>query len=160
VALPLASGAEERRASGPAPRAAPLSILLVEDNEDAGATLAEVLSLAGHRVRVVATGRAGVEAAAASPPDVLLCDLGLPDISGLDVVRAIRAAEPARSTFAIALTGYAQPRDREAALAAGFDAHLAKPIEPSVLRQTLAALVRAARAAARAASTPTAAAAV
>ncbi|HET8539632.1 MAG TPA: ATP-binding protein [Anaeromyxobacter sp.] len=140
VSLPRAPGppaaarvqAAETQASG-------LSILVVEDNEDAATTLADILALGGHQVRVVGTGRAGVEAALAVPPDVLVCDIGLPDMSGHDVVRALRAAASAGPPYAIALTGYAQPQDREAALAAGFDAHLAKPPPLDELNALLAA---------------------
>jgi PAS domain S-box-containing protein len=128
VTLPLAAPAE-RAEVGASLGAAPggLSVLIVEDNEDAGASLADLLALSGYEATVVGTGRAGVEAVAARPPDVLICDVGLPDLSGHEVIRAIRAGPDGRSLFAIALTGYAQPRDREEALAAGFDAHLPKP---------------------------------
>ena len=74
---------------------------------------------------MVATGRAGIDAMSAHPPDVLICDIGLPDLSGHEVIRAVRAA--GSRVCAIALTGYAQPEDRERALEAGFDAHLPKP---------------------------------
>jgi PAS domain S-box-containing protein len=108
-------------------RGSALSILIVEDNEDAAATLADLLVMGGNEVNTVCTGSAGVSAIAASPPDVLICDIGLPDMDGYDVIRAVRVQQPGRRVFAIALTGYAQPQDREAALAAGFDAHLPKP---------------------------------
>jgi CheY-like chemotaxis protein len=104
-----------------------LRVLIVEDNEDAGATLADVLALDGHEVVVARSARAGIDAAIARPPDVLVCDIGLPDLTGHEVVRAVRAARGGDGIFCIALSGYAQPRDREQALAAGFDAHLAKP---------------------------------
>jgi CheY-like chemotaxis protein len=129
--LPLAVGQADAVSSAGAeevePSASGLSILIVEDNEDARESLALLLALNGHDVNVVATGRAGVEAAAARPPDVLICDIGLPDLNGFQVIRAIRAAQPATGVFAIALTGYTQPQDREQAIDAGFDTHLAKP---------------------------------
>jgi PAS domain S-box-containing protein len=142
VELPLAP-APATAAPGPAAggRAAPLRILVIEDNEDAGATLAELLALDGHEVEVVTSGRAGVAAAAARPPDAIVCDVGLPDLSGHDVIRAIRAASPGRHALAVALTGYAQPEDRALALAAGFDAHLPKP---PALDELAALLARAA----------------
>jgi CheY-like chemotaxis protein len=140
--LPLAP-APATAAPGPAAggRAAPPRILVIEDNEDAGATLAELLALDGHEVEVVTSGRAGVAAAAARPPDAIVCDVGLPDLSGHDVIRAIRAASPGRHALAVALTGYAQPEDRALALAAGFDAHLPKP---PALDELAALLARAA----------------
>ena len=109
------------------PRTPGLSILLVEDNEDARESLALLLTLNGHEVNAVTTGRAGVESVSAHPPDVLICDVGLPDLSGFQVIRAIRAAHPSAGLFAIALTGHAQPQDRDQAFQSGFDAHLAKP---------------------------------
>ena len=111
----------------PAAAAGRLSVLLTEDNEDAAATLADLLRMLGHSVRIAGTARAAVEAAARELPDVLVCDVGLPDGSGYDVVRAVRAAPGGEGVVALALTGYAQPQDREEALRAGFDAHLAKP---------------------------------
>jgi signal transduction histidine kinase/CheY-like chemotaxis protein len=124
------------------PRAPGLSILLVEDNEDARESLALLLTLSGHDVNVVTTGRAGVEAVSAHHPDVLICDVGLPDLSGFEVIRAIRAEHPASGLFAIALTGYAQPQDRDQAFKAGFDAHLAKPPDFAQLDQILFEVAR------------------
>jgi CheY-like chemotaxis protein len=102
-------------------------VLIVEDNLDASGSLADLLATKGHRAAQAATGRGGIEAAAAHPPDVLVCDIGLPDLPGYDVIRAVRAQPAGRDVYAVALTGYAQPHDRELAAAAGFDAHLAKP---------------------------------
>jgi CheY-like chemotaxis protein len=98
--------------------------------------------MAGHRVLVAASGRAGVEAAARHRPDVLICDVGLPDMSGLQVVREIRAAPAPGRLLAIALTGHALPQDRLAALEAGFDAHLAKPLALERLTELLDAVPR------------------
>jgi signal transduction histidine kinase/ActR/RegA family two-component response regulator len=128
LALPLVvapADAADPAAAGP--QVATLSILIVDDNEDAGATLADLLALAGHSVRVVTTGQAGIDAASVHPPDALICDIGLPDRSGYEVIRTLRATPSASRVFAISLTGYAQPRDRQRAVEAGFDAHLAKP---------------------------------
>lgn len=129
----------ERDPARPAEQA-PLSILIVEDNQDAGATLGDLLSLFGHAVRVVASGIAGVEAIEERTPDVLICDLGLPDVTGVEVIRRARSRAPRGAMFAIALTGYTQPRDRDEALHAGFDAHLAKPPDLDELRSVLAAV--------------------
>jgi CheY-like chemotaxis protein len=124
----------------------PLSILIVEDNLDAATTLADLLALAGHQVEVVHSGREGVERARGGP-DVLISDLGLPDLHGNEVVRAVRALPGGSRIFTIALTGYAQPDDRASARAAGFDAHLPKPAPMDALHQLLANVARGRRAA-------------
>jgi PAS domain S-box-containing protein len=134
-----------REVPAPAPAAAEgapssgLRVLVVEDNEDAAATLADLIALGGNTVEVVDRGRAGVEAALAARADVLFCDLGLPDMTGHEVIRAIRASPAGRDLYAVALTGYAQPHDRAEALAAGFDAHLPKPSPPERIIDALEA---------------------
>ena len=75
-------------------------------------------------------------------PDVLICDLGLPDMEGHQVMRAIRGMRSAADLFGIALSGYAQPQDRQEALDAGFNAHLPKPASVDELRQLLAEAAR------------------
>jgi CheY-like chemotaxis protein len=134
----VAPGAPAAEVPGVRVAAAGLSVVVVDDNEDAGATLAEVLTLRGHRVRVETTGQAGVEAVLATAPDVLLCDISLPDMTGYEVVRAARAAPAARPLVAIAITGHAQPDDLRRAREAGFDAHLAKPMSLTELDSLLA----------------------
>ena len=124
------------------PRASGLSILIVEDNEDARESLSLMLTLDQHSVNAVGSGRQAVAAVLANPPDVIICDVGLPDLNGFEVMSAIRSAHPATGVFAIALTGYAQPEDRERALAAGFDAHLAKPPVYEELDTILAGVAR------------------
>ena len=128
VTLPTAAPPVAARAApAPAPRAAARLVLVVEDNEDAADTLAEIVALGGHRVRIARDGRSGIALARELRPDVVLCDIGLPDVSGLDVARALRADPALRATRLVALSGYAQPEDRRRAAEAGFDAHLAKP---------------------------------
>ncbi|HET9596936.1 MAG TPA: ATP-binding protein [Anaeromyxobacteraceae bacterium] len=131
IALPARAGPGAEATPGPAATdgtGGALSVLVVDDNEDAAATLADLLALMGHRVATAGTGRAAIDAVARSRPDVLVCDIGLPDLSGLEVIRTIRAAAAGDAAiFAVALTGFAQPEDRRAALGAGFDAHLPKP---------------------------------
>jgi hemerythrin-like metal-binding protein len=104
-------------------------ILLVEDNRDAAETLRDVLELTvGNAVEIAADGEAGVEAARARPPEVVVCDLGLPGIDGYELARRIRDAPGAeRECRLVALSGYAAPEDVERSLRAGFDYHLAKP---------------------------------
>jgi PAS domain S-box-containing protein len=136
--LPLAhAGAAAGSAATPdAP--ARRRVLIVEDNVDAAEMLATVLRLDGHEVRVAHDGVAGLAAVRANPPDVVLCDLGLPGMDGYEVARAVRAEPVLASVYLVALSGYARPEDRERAHAAGFDAHLAKPLA----QPALAALLR------------------
>ena len=129
VSLPLVPAlAPAAGAEGAAPaRDASRLVVIVEDNVDAGATLGEILELSGHRVRLARDARAGLALARELHPDVVLCDIGLPDMDGYDFARAVRRDAALAGTRLVAVTGYAQPEDRARALAAGFDAHLAKP---------------------------------
>lgn len=108
-----------------APR--PRRILLIEDNLDAADSLRLALELEGHQVAVAHDGPQGLERARQLTPEVVLCDIGLPDMDGYAVARALRREPGLRDAFLIALTGYAQPEDQQRALEAGFDAHLTKP---------------------------------
>ncbi len=105
----------------------PKRVLIVDDNADAAESLADVLQLDGHHVDVARDGRTAIARTRALRPDVVFCDIGLPDVDGYAVARAIRADPELRSTRLVALSGYAQPEDRDRAREAGFDAHLAKP---------------------------------
>jgi two-component system CheB/CheR fusion protein len=102
-------------------------ILLIEDNADAREVLRLGLELEGQHVDVAADGEAGIAQARANGPDVVLVDIGLPDVDGYEVARRIRKAQGPR-LFLIALTGYGQAEDRRRAAEAGFDAHLTKPV--------------------------------
>ena len=112
------------------PRASPRKVLVVEDNVDAGETLRDLLELTGHSVWLASDGRTAVALAAQHRPDVIICDVGLPDISGYEVAKILRSDASMGAIRLVALTGYAQPEDKERARQAGFDAHLAKP--PSI----------------------------
>jgi PAS domain S-box-containing protein len=139
VRLPLAEvGVEKTRVRHAPAEAGPETILVIEDNLDAGETLAEVLRLQGHRVRVARDGRSGLALARETHPDVVLCDIGLPDIDGYEIARELRRDEGLRATRLVALSGYAQPEDRQRAREAGFDAHIAKPADIDALTSALA----------------------
>jgi CheY-like chemotaxis protein len=125
------------RATAPARRRS-ATVLIVEDNFDAAESLAEVLAMEGHRVEVASDGRSGIAKARARPPEVIVCDIGLPDVDGYELARTLRADPALRATRLIALSGYAQPEDRERARAAGFELHFPKP---APLEALLAALV-------------------
>jgi PAS domain S-box-containing protein len=141
VSLPLAEpGPEPASANGPVPAGQQLRILIIEDNQDAAATLRDVLELEGHRVRAVHHGDDGLEHASVHAPDLVLCDLGLPGLDGFEIAKRLRALG-LRSCL-VALTGYATPEDAERARQAGFDHHLAKPPDMEKLAAILAATRR------------------
>ena len=141
VRLPRSSQAlgPQAPAAAPACRTA-LDILLVEDNVDACDTLAGFLASEGHRVRCAYDGHGGLAEALAQPWDVIICDVGLPGLNGLDLMRAVRAAKGGERPFAVALSGYGQDEDRTRGLAAGFDRYLVKPVAPAGLREVIAQL--------------------
>ena len=118
------------------PPAGRLRILIVEDYEDAAAMLRDCLELDGHEVQVAADGPGGVEAALATRPDLVLCDIGLPGFDGYEVARRLR--EAGSTTPLVALTGYASPEDADRAREAGFNLHLAKPPSMDQLARALA----------------------
>jgi CheY-like chemotaxis protein len=98
------------------------------------------LELAGHEVQLSADGADGVEKSRQFRPEVVLCDIGLPGLSGYEVARLLRSDPTTSSLYLVALSGYALPEDVAKARAAGFDLHLAKPFSPEKLQETLAAL--------------------
>jgi signal transduction histidine kinase/ActR/RegA family two-component response regulator len=112
-------------------------ILIVEDNMDARDMLRAVLEIDGHKVNVAEDGLAGVEIGIANRPEIALIDIGLPGIDGYEVARRLRQHLGDR-VLLVALTGYGQPEDRRDARAAGFDAHLTKPVDPAALTEVLA----------------------
>ena len=105
--------------------------MYAEDNEDARAAMAELLRSYGYEVVEVPDGESVLAAVLAAQPDAVLLDIGLPDIDGYEVARRLRANPATHFVPLIALTGYGQQRDKEAAASAGFDLHLVKPVEPS-----------------------------
>ncbi|OWQ90168.1 hypothetical protein CDN98_04555 [Roseateles terrae] len=122
------------------PTGAPRRILVVDDNEDAAASLAMILSMEGHQVAQVHSGADALRQLAKAVPDLALLDIGLPGMSGYELAQQIRS-QPAWATLRlVALTGYGRQEDRERALKAGFDAHVVKPADPDTLLRTIAAL--------------------
>ena len=108
-------------------------VLVVDDNVDAANSIAKILQLFGHEVRCVYDGPSALAEAQASPPDVIVLDIGLPGIDGYEVARRLRAGKQFERTPLIALTGYGQAEDRARSRNAGFDHHLTKPVDPEVL---------------------------
>jgi CheY-like chemotaxis protein len=113
-------------------------ILVVEDNIDSCETMRALLEAHGHRVETATDGVSGLERALALQPDVILLDVGLPRMDGYEVARRIRASQGTRRPQLIALTGYGAPEDRSRALEAGFDTHVTKPVEYSMLAALMA----------------------
>jgi two-component system CheB/CheR fusion protein len=128
----------ERQAEGTGAAATPLRILIVEDNVDAAESLAMVLRLGGHEVQVAFSGPAGLEAAEASPPDVVLLDIGLPRMDGYEVARRLRRHPTLGRTPLFALSGYSKPVEQVTAEEQLFDQYLVKPVEPERLQELLA----------------------
>lgn len=113
-------------------------ILVVDDNVDATSTVAQMLKVMGHEVKTAHDGRHAIEAAAAFSPSIMLVDLGMPGMSGLEVARRIRERPDLAQTCLVALTGWGQPDDRARTRQAGFDHHLVKPVDFQVLQSLLA----------------------
>jgi PAS domain S-box-containing protein len=150
VRLPvLPSHAETKRGIPPAvssttrvPVVAPadarnLRILVVDDNVDAADSIAMLLNMEGHDTRAVNTARAALLAVPEFQPEVVLLDIGLPEMDGYEVARRLRAQNGKGRMRLVAVTGYGQPADRRRAQAAGFDEHMVKPVEPAVLQDFL-----------------------
>lgn len=133
--LPLQPIAEA--ASQPAAANGARKILVVEDNPDAAAMMRDFLELSGHEVELAASGSDGVEAARHFHPEVVLCDLGLPGMTGYEVATELRRDPSTRSARLIAVTGYGRDEDRRRSKEAGFDLHLTKPVDPARLRALL-----------------------
>jgi CheY-like chemotaxis protein len=126
------------------PRLDALHILVVDDNADGRTLTSLVLTEAGASVTAVASVREALQALEVERPDVLVSDIGLPDEDGYSLVRQIRQHETEHGGFlpAIALTGYARAEDRARILAAGFQAHVPKPVEPVELTAAIATITR------------------
>jgi signal transduction histidine kinase/CheY-like chemotaxis protein len=142
VALPLATATAAAAAERDVARVGslrppgPRHVLVVDDNRDAAQSLADVVELLGHSAEVAHDGPSAIARASASPPDVVLCDIGLPGMSGYEIARALRASGSAIRLFAV--SGYAQPEDVQKAVEAGFDGHLAKPCDLAAIERLLA----------------------
>ncbi len=126
----------------PPPAAHARRLLLVDDNRDSAESLAALLRMLGHEVWQAYDGREALAVARGRRPDLVLLDIGMPDISGYEVARELRADPSLDATTLIALTGYGSDDDRRRSLAAGFDGHLVKPIDFDHLERVLASLPR------------------
>jgi len=114
-----------------------LRILLVEDNRDASDTLAMFLRHEGHEIATAYDGVSGLALAAVDDFDILICDIGLPGMDGLELIRQLRATVGIHIPFAIAVSGYGQEEDRERAVSAGFAQYFVKPLAVDALLDLL-----------------------
>jgi len=141
VRLPLPASARVTTAvshsDAPAATSAGRRVLVADDNKDAADTLAMLLEIAGHEVRVAHGGRAALLLAQTFRPDVALLDIGMPELNGYEVASALRREPWGPAIRLIALTGWGQDDDRQRAQDAGFDRHLTKPVDPEALEALL-----------------------
>jgi CheY-like chemotaxis protein len=131
----MAEGAQPASSNTPESKR---KILVVDDETACAEMLAELLRLHGYEVQAVNSGKAALDAFNAWRPDVVLLDIGMPDMDGYEVARQVRQQVGTDEVVLIALTGWGQEKDRERVREAGFNHHLLKPIEMDALRALLA----------------------
>jgi CheY-like chemotaxis protein len=119
------------------PRRIGQRILVIEDNRDSADSLRLLLECYGCEVTVAYSGSDGVRAAEQHPPDVVLCDIGLPGLDGYGVARKLRSNAVTATARLIAVTAYGEYEDRRRSHEAGFEQHLLKPVDPDTLRRVL-----------------------
>ena len=140
VSLPLSSvvrPAPEHAEGRPARDSKPQRVLVVDDNREAAESLSQLLSADGHQVRIAHDGTQALRTADAFRPQVVLLDIGLPDLDGYEIARRLRA-QRGDAVRLIAITGWGQAADRQRAREAGFDLHMVKPIDYGQLAVQLA----------------------
>jgi len=123
--------------SAPAEEHLLLRVLIVEDHADTAATTAMLLRLCGHDCQIAPSGEAALQAVATYQPDVVLLDIGLPGLNGLEVARRLREQAGCRRPFLITITGYDREEDRRRSSEAGIDLHLVKPLDSAQLENVL-----------------------
>ncbi len=112
-------------------------VLIADDNEDAAQSLSILLGMEGHEVEVVHDGRRAMEQFTTWRPDAALLDIGMPGLDGYQVARQIRATAGGLNLLLVAVTGWGEQSDKDLALAAGFDHHFTKPLEPDRILELL-----------------------
>jgi len=140
VELPLA-GAQADDGGSASPAALPVQrgrrVLVADDNREAAASLTDLLSLMGHDARVAHDGLEAMDLFARFRPDMVILDLGMPHMNGLETARRLRSQPGGKEVMLVALTGWGQLHDREQSRDAGFDLHLVKPIDMPALERLL-----------------------
>jgi CheY-like chemotaxis protein/anti-sigma regulatory factor (Ser/Thr protein kinase) len=139
IRLPRAAPPDEpaQSSAGASAPAVRNRVLVIEDQQDARESLRMLLELDDHVVEPAATGREGVAKFDAFHPDVVLVDIGLPEMNGYEVARAIRSRASGTRVRMIALTGYGQPSDELGSIDAGFDYHVTKPVDYERLKELM-----------------------
>jgi two-component system CheB/CheR fusion protein len=117
-------------------------ILLVEDSVDTREALERIFRRRECEVTSASSGEEALELVHRTPPDIIISDLGLPGISGLELMKKLRTYPEWRDVVAIALSGLGREKDIQGAADAGFDSHLLKPVDMTVLDQTLASALQ------------------
>ncbi len=138
VRLPLAARPLHRAERPVRRESTPRRIVVIEDDDDSREALVVALQVEGHDVRAARLGREGVELVLREPPDLVLIDIGLPDVTGYEAAQRLRG-ELGRAPRLVALTGYGQAEDRRRSAEAGFDAHLVKPVAAADVLRLLGA---------------------
>ena len=139
IHLPLIEPPVESPPLPPAGAVAPLRILVVDDNQDSADSLAMLLQIDGHDVATAYAAQTALQRAQSIKPDIVLLDIGLPEIDGYEVARRLREMPELHGVRLIALTGYGQAEDRRRTRDVGFDGHLVKPVDLAELNQAIAA---------------------
>jgi CheY-like chemotaxis protein len=117
-----------------------LRVLVVDDSNDVADTCCMVIELSGHEVRSAYTGSRALEIAEVFRPQVILSDIGLPDIDGYELAQRLRATQWGRAAVLVAITGWGEEGRKGRSLEAGFSHHLTKPIDPRTIELLLDSL--------------------
>jgi CheY-like chemotaxis protein len=120
-----------------------MRVLVVEDNRDSAESLRRLLELCGYAVTIAENAKEGLDAAKSIRPDVVLCDIGLPDSDGFSLAEALRKTPETSTARLIAVTAYGKDEDKAQSEKAGFALHLLKPVSPGTLLRVLEDVPRA-----------------
>ena len=115
-------------------------VLVVDDNRDNVESISMLVQLLGHEVAVAHDGLQAVEVAERFGPDLVLLDIGLPDLDGFEVAERLRAGRGGDAMYLVAITGWAREEERRRSKEAGFDEHLTKPVDPDRLEALIASM--------------------
>jgi len=145
IRLPLSASQSNQAAAAPVLNRAPAAtrrVLIVDDNADAADSLCALLQMSGHEAKTVYRGADALREMISFHPDVVLLDIGLPDLDGYEIARRARASLGERCPSLVALSGWGREEDREQAFEAGIPVHLTKPVDVSTLERVLENSVR------------------